>query len=152
MNKRVVGILMAAFIAVLAFQSCEKEENDTKISSNNSDESHKSGQNCMSCHVSGGSGEGWFLAAGTIYESNKTTAYPNATVMLYTATGGTGTLKATIEVDDKGNFYTTETIDFGSGLFPAVEGSTGTKYMISSVTTGQCNSCHGSTTDPIWTE
>ena len=53
--------LAVAVMAMFAIHSCEKNENEneTKISSYNSTESHKEGQNCMTCHKSGGSGEGW---------------------------------------------------------------------------------------------
>jgi hypothetical protein len=54
-------------------------------------------------------------------------------------------------VDAFGNFYTTENIDFGNGLYASVEGNSSTKNMVSSITTGQCNSCHGISTDKIWT-
>lgn len=63
---------------------------------------------------------------------------------------GTGNLKATLEVDQKGNFYTTESIDFGSGLYVLVQGDQLTNYMNSSVINGQCNSCHQSAAERIW--
>lgn len=106
----------------------------------------------MSCHTSGGSGEGWFNIAGTVYDSLKTSTLPNATVRLYTGLNGTGSLKITVEVDALGNFYTTENIEFGGGLYTSVEGNSDIKYMHPVITTGQCNSCHGVSTDPIWTE
>ena len=55
-----------------------------------------------------------------------------------------------IQVDGKGNFYTTETIDFGEGLYTLAEGNTNTEHMNSKITSGQCNSCHGISTDRIW--
>jgi mono/diheme cytochrome c family protein len=152
MKKNVLTILLGAAIALVAFQSCEDEENETKISSYNSDESHKAGQNCMICHVSGGDGEGWFTVAGTVYESELTSVLPNATVKLYTEANGAGDLIATVEVDGKGNFYTTKVIDFGTGLYTLVEGNTTTKNMYSKITSGKCNSCHGVSIDRIWTE
>jgi hypothetical protein len=131
--------------------SCEKE-NETKISKYNSDDSHNAGLNCMTCHTKGGEGEGWFEVAGTVYESNRTTTYPNATVRFYTGPNGTGDLKYTIQVDGLGNFYTTEGISFGGGLYVSVEGDQQVKHMPSAVTTGACNSCHGGQTGKIWTE
>ena len=140
----------------IVFDSCNKDDdenegNETKISSHNDDESHNMGQNCMNCHHSGGDGEGWFILAGTAYDSLKTSTYPNVTVKLYTGPNGTGDLKHTIKGDAKGNFYTTETIDFSSGLYPAVTGANGTKFMSTPTTSGACNSCHGASTDKIWT-
>ena len=139
-------------MTLIAFQSCEDEGNETKISSYNSVENHKTGQDCMICHVSGGGGEGWFTVAGTVYNSWLTSVLPNATVILYTEANGTGDLVATIEVDEKGNFYTTKVIDFGTGLYTLVEGNTTTKIMCSSITSGKCNSCHGVSIDRIWVE
>lgn len=151
--------LMFFSLSLLFFliNACEKNENEkneskTKISANFDNESHNMGKNCMSCHTSGGNGEGWFNIAGTVYNENLTTTYPNKRVNLYTQPNGGGTLKYSLEVDAKGNFYSTETIDFGSGLYPSAVGSTTTKYMGSSTTTGQCSSCHGVSNDRIWTK
>ena len=150
MKKEILTILIVAVMVLIAFQSCEDEGNETKISSYNSDESHKAGQDCMICHVSGGDGEGWFTVAGTVYDSVQTSALPNAIVKLYTGSNGAGDLVATVEVDQNGNFYTTKVIDFGTGLYTLVEGNTTTKNMYSSITSGKCNNCHGASTDRIW--
>jgi hypothetical protein len=104
----------------------------------------------MNCHKQGGEGEGWFNVAGTVYDSLKTATLPNATVNLYTGPNGTGTLKYTILVDGKGNFYTTNYIDFTGGLYPSVQGTNSTHYMSSTISMGQCNSCHGVSTDKLW--
>lgn len=152
MNKTSIAIAFS-FFAIAFIVSCNKEEeNETNISSYNKDDSHNMGQNCMDCHKSGGQGEGWFNAAGTVYNNTFASTLPGATVRLYTGPGGTGTLKYTIQVDKKGNFYTTEAIDFGTGLYPSVQGSTSTQFMSSAITTGQCNSCHGVSTNKIWAE
>ncbi len=135
----------------LLFTACEKEnENETKISKNNTDESHNTGKNCMNCHKNGGSGEGWFTVAGSVYGSSLTNPYPNAIVRFTTSAQNTGTLVKSIEVDALGNFFTTETIDFGSGLYVSVLGTSGeVKHMSSKITTGQCNGCHGNTVSKI---
>lgn len=129
-----------------------ENSSETKISEYNSMESHNIGLNCMTCHSLNGSGEGWFKAAGSVFDSLRLNKNANTTVKLYTGPQGTGTLKYTIQTDGKGNFYTTQTIDFGSGLYPAIQGKTQTKYMSSPISTGQCNSCHGISTDKIWTK
>jgi len=78
--------LMITFVIL----SCEDEnENATKISTYNDDESHKAGHNCMSCHTPGGEGEGWFEVAGTVYDSTLIDTYPNATVKFYSGPNGT---------------------------------------------------------------
>lgn len=155
MKKKLItmGLLTALFGGMVAIQGCEKEneENETNISRYGDDDSHNMGQNCMNCHKSGGAGEGWFNAAGTVYNAAFTNVQPNGTVKLYTGPDGTGTLKYTIEVDAKGNFYTTEDIDFGSGLYPGITGTSGdVQYMSSAITNGACNSCHGVSEDKIF--
>ena len=151
--KRTMVIMCSVCAGFLMLTSCEKEgegENETKISYNRDSESHNEGQNCMSCHRQGGEGEGWFNVAGTIYTAAGNSTLPNGVVELYSGPGGSGTLAYKIEVDAKGNFYTTEDIHFGNGLYPVVVGSQSRKYMSDPVTTGQCNSCHGESTDKIW--
>ncbi len=132
-------------------QSCNK--NKTSISKSNSNESHNLGQNCMVCHTGkseAGKKTGAFTVAGSVYDLLQTNANPNATINLYTEPGGAGTLKSTIEVDTKGNFYTTASIDFGAGLYPSIKGSTSTFHMGSPITSGQCSSCHGVTTGKVY--
>lgn len=153
MRLNAKALLALPLLVMVVLLSCEKEnENETKISTYNSSDSHNAGQNCMNCHTRGGEGEGWFEVAGTVYDSQKTNTYPNATVRLYSGPDGTGDLIATLQVDNLGNFYSTEGINFGSGLFVSVQGETQTRYMPVSLTTGQCNSCHGNSTGRIWTE
>ena len=157
-QSKIFSSLMVIIIVAGILQSCKKtnttqseNQNETKISTHGSTKSHNSGQNCMTCHKPGGSGEGWFAIGGSVYDTLLTSVYPNATVKLFTGANGSGTLKYTIQVDALGNFYTTESIDFGSGLFPAVQGNTSTRFMSTSITTGQCNSCHGVSSNRLWT-
>ena len=143
-----IGIILSL---VIVFTSCDEDGNETLISSHYDNESHNNGKNCMSCHKSGESGEGWFTVAGSVYDSLKTSPLPNGTIRLYSETLGSGTLVKTIDVDGKGNFYTTEKVDFAEGLYVSITGSSGNiKNMYSSISTGQCNSCHGVSTDRIW--
>lgn len=150
--KKKISIVLTFLVSILIIsQSCNKSgSSETNISSTGSNKSHNMGQNCMNCHISGGKGEGWFNVAGTVYKSDLSSTYANTTVKLYTGPNGTGTLKYTIQGDAKGNFYTTESIDFGNGLYPVVQGLSTANYMSSSITSGQCNSCHGVSTDKIW--
>jgi hypothetical protein len=131
--------------------SCSKENESDESSSSNTGgtESHKTGENCMNCHKSGGEGEGRFTLAGSVFNAQQS-GYSNAIVKLYTAANGGGTLKATINGDARGNFYTTSGVDFTGGLYVAVTGTGGNVvYMNSPVTSGTCNSCHGSSTSKI---
>ncbi len=155
--KRKVMTIVAIISSLILFQSCEDDDfegggNEEKISSYNEMESHKTGENCMECHKSGGNGEGWFNIAGTVYDALQTSPFPNTTVKLYSGPNATGNLVAVIEVDGLGNFYTTNNIDFGNGLFVSVIGNQTTENMVSSISSGKCNSCHGVNTDRIWTK
>jgi len=142
-------IQIPIILAVLSLLfSCEK--NKTAISSFNSSKSHNMGQDCMSCHKKGGSGEGRFSSAGTVYNNMQTTPIGNRKIKLYTGPNSTGSLIKTIEVDAQGNFYTTEKIDFSVGLYPSIIGNSTTKHMSVSTSTGNCMSCHGISTSKIW--
>lgn len=149
-----IGIVIFSMFILISCEnedSDEYEENEVKISNFNDDDSHKNGQNCMSCHSSGGSGEGWFNVAGSVYDSSKQNPYPNAVVKLYSEANELGTLIKLIEVDGNGNFYSTESVDFGNGLFVSVTDTNGnSKIMNSSISSGECNSCHGDSFDNIW--
>ena len=148
MNKKALATLSCIILSIIVFQSCSHINRETNISSHGDTESHNAGQNCMECHKNGGQGEGAFSVAGTVYQKNSSATYPNATIRLYTGQNATGALKATIEVDGLGNFYTTESIDFSAPLFPSVTG-TETEHMTQGLVLGQCNSCHGVTEDRI---
>ncbi len=152
MKKNIaIGLIALSVVSFTIISSCKKEENETKISSHNSDESHNAGQNCMNCHRSGGEGEGNFTVAGTIYDSTGTSVNPNGTVKIYSHPNGNGNVLATIEVDAKGNFYTTESIDLSSGTYPSITGASGsTRDMPDITTSGACNSCHGVSQARIW--
>ena len=108
-------LLTFLFISgMLTLVSCKKlwachEEN---ISSAGSNKSHNKGMNCMQCHYASGEGEGCFNVAGTIYQSNLQNTQNGGKVELFTEPNGQGTLKYTINIDGKGNFYTTANVDY----------------------------------------
>jgi hypothetical protein len=145
--------LFAFTLLLISMQSCSTEDEYGSIENSTigSSESHNAGQNCMNCHKPGADEAPVFKVAGTIYNEALTATNSNATVKLYTGPDGTGTLKYTLQVDAKGNFYTTENVDFTGGLYPSVTGSTSTSSMSSSITTGACNSCHdGVSRSRVW--
>lgn len=155
MKKSVyLSLILSISIGIVA-NSCKHHPpgsgGEKNISHNNSDESHNMGQNCMNCHNGNTDAEGCFNAAGTVYDSLNSTAIENGIVKLYTGINASGVLKASIEIDAKGNFHTTENINFSGGLYPIVTSNSGTsKHMNSAITNGACNSCHGVTTSRIW--
>jgi hypothetical protein len=152
---KINSILFAGFLAgvtLISVPSCKKNEKcgESNISEAGGDDSHNFGQNCLNCHKSGGEGEGCFSVAGSISNQALSSSLSVGTVKLYTAANGGGILKYTIQIDSKGNFYTTESIDV-AGLYPAATGSDGTPhYMSSSLSSGACNSCHGVSTAKLW--
>lgn len=151
--KNQIAIFLFSILFVLG--GCEKDENENEylVSENFSEESHNAGKDCMSCHAPGGNGDGWFTVAGTVYDKQLGEPLANGVVELTTEPQSEGSIIATIEVDAKGNFYTTEAINPADGLYATVESQDGNKvYMISEITNGSCNSCHGSSTDKIWVE
>lgn len=139
------------FISFLLLSACESGENRTLVSKHFGNESHNVGKNCMSCHKEGGEGEGWFEVAGTVYDISLNNTLGNGTVKLYSGPNGSGELKHTIEVDEKGNFFSTDNIEISSGLYAAVEGDS-VFYMPTMLTSGACNSCHGVTTAKIYSK
>lgn len=145
-------IFFIGFISsTLLLGSCKKywackEEN---ISSAGSNKSHNKGQNCMQCHTSTGEGEGCFNVAGTLYKADFQTGQTGGTVELYTEPNGAGTLKYTIAIDGKGNFYTTANVDY-TGLYPKVTSPSGASiFMGSPLSSGACNTCHGSSSSKL---
>ncbi len=130
-------------------------ETQEKISLNGLTISHtdqRRGQNCMECHFAGNNPI-VYTVAGTVYQLNNFTAlYPNALIKFYSGPNGAGLLLGEIEVDANGNFYTTESMEFSSGVYPAIEGAAGETpiYMGNFITHGECNSCHGASTLPIY--
>jgi hypothetical protein len=139
--------------SMFIFQSCEKEDegcDDDNISISGDDESHNAGQNCMQCHYDGGEGEGCFVVAGTVYDSLQQTTKTTGSIEFYTEPNGQGQKVKTVEIDSKGNFFTTDLFNV-QGLYPVAVGTNGSKqFMGSPLTSGQCNSCHGVTTNKIW--
>ena len=136
-------IWIAGLVWLVVFTvSCEQDDDDE----NEGGRSHNAGKNCISCHKD-------FKMAGSVYTQSLNGAYPGAKIKVTSQANGGGTVLATLSSDQSGNFYTESQINFGSGAFVSVEGTSGTvKYMNASVASGACNSCHGSSTSKIWAQ
>lgn len=156
MKKKLFFITPLFIITVACFwlyQSCGSEGwcGFTLISGTGSTKSHNSGKNCMTCHTDGGEGKGCFTVAGSVYDSVQNKYAAEGEVKLYTGINGSGTLMTTIQVDGKGNFYTTANVNFMTPLYPSVASILGdTRHMQEGTTTGRCGSCHGISTAQIW--
>lgn len=143
--QKVFSILLIGLIVVLF--ACEKENDGEEVGGQStvSGTSHNTGKNCLSCHQ--------FTAAGSVYNKALSSGFPGALVKLTTQANGAGTVLGTFTVNKSGSFYTSSSINYGTGIYVSVTGSSGsTKYMSSAITTGACNSCHGSSTSKVWTE
>lgn len=144
------AIVLVVLSAACGLAEKEEDKNVTNISAHGQTKSHNQGQNCFSCHRSGGGGEGYFVIAGTAYQSDKKSTAPNGTVTLFTKANGEGDKVATVEVDALGNFYTTAAVAFEKGLFAVYTPENGaSQYMGTATTTGACNSCHGVSIDRL---
>lgn len=152
-NKKTLFMTVLSIIGIISVvESCKpgRNCNEQKTSRAGESESHNEGKNCMSCHVSGGKGEGCFTVAGTVYDTFATKPVNSGQIKLHTGPKGSGTVAATIQVDARGNFYTPDAVNFAGGLYPSYTNSAGkTVYMGSSIGMGQCGSCHNVSTGKI---
>ena len=144
-------MLFSAALLVSLIAACRKTDSE-HLSKNGETKSHNMGRNCMDCHYRGGPGEVRFHIAGTVYDSTLLTPLPNGKVEFYDALSG-GKLVLTLDVDGNGNYYTANSVNFGSGLYPRVVSPNGnTRSMGSATSSGECASCHGNTQPKIWVE
>lgn len=152
--QKAIGFTFVLTILSISFFSCEKEGacGSVNISKSGGGKSHKMGENCMTCHINGGEGDGCFSAAGTVYDSTLTSTVGSGKIEFFSLANGSGQLMYTVQIDSKGNFYTTEAMNI-TGLFPRVTSPTGAQHSMSSgLVSGQCNSCHNVSTAKIWTD
>ena len=141
--KNVLVFLSVFFMMFFASCSDDASDSDTGGSSLTGSSSHNTGKNCLGCHL--------FKAAGSVYSKSLTSIYSGTVIKLSTGANGTGTVLATLNSDNTGNYYTNSSISFGTGIYVSITGTGGTvKYMSSAVTNGACNSYHiGSVTSKI---
>jgi hypothetical protein len=150
LKQRLILLTVLFFFPVIAFLSCNHAKDIVEnISKHGSTESHNQGMNCMQCHKKGGEGDGWFYLAGTAYTNDGANPASNVTLLMYTEADGKGTIKKRLDGDALGNFYSTDILGFGTGLYPALVFNNDTTFMGSSITQGSCNSCHGVSTSKI---
>jgi hypothetical protein len=146
-----LSLLLATFF--VACSHYDELQKNTKQSAAGDDESHNTGQDCMSCHNNSSneaSGEGWWNVAGSVYSNNNPAN--NVTVELWSEKLGKGFKISTLTSDKKGNFYTNKIINFNGGCYPKVISGNKVKYM-DGIFTGNksCSSsnCHGGTQSKI---
>lgn len=138
------GLLFALGLLIVSGCDSEGSEHDEVLVSRfGESKSHNAGANCMSCHRSGGSGEGVFTIAGTVYSADGVTIRPGAVVTFYSEPSGSGDLVASFEVDAKGNFFSTQTVSFQPAPYAVVSEEASSRSMSTPLTNGACSSCHG---------
>ncbi len=149
MNDKIrILTLFVSFVGILL--SCELA-NEQSESYFNATDSHMAGRNCMECHVSGESGQGWFSVAGTVYDSGRQNPYVNPVISLTTQPNGGGQEVLRLEGDARGNFYTTRLVDMRGGLYVSIIDYTGNaKHMKKPINDGACNRCHGENGRRLW--
>lgn len=151
------SILLAA-VFILATIACNKSSDEEPVptiisSTHGSTKSHNTGQACLSCHQSGGSGAsaGIFAVGGSVYNKTGSAVNPNGTLYFWSGPGGTGNLLATLQVDGNGNFYTTAVLIPGTGAYMQIKGTSGDSQTMPALNNfGNCNGCHGVTAPKIW--
>lgn len=151
--KKSAIITFIIVVFIYSMTGCKKNDggNRTASSSHNSTSGYNMSGVCQSCHVSGGSGPGWWTVAGTVYNRDLSAVSPNGTIYFYSGPEGSGSVVGTLEVDANGNFYTSSSILPAAGAYPQIKGVSGNvQNMPQFCTSGNCNACHGVTTTKIW--
>jgi hypothetical protein len=154
MSKNVMFVLaILVFISVSLFFSGCSGNNSTSPSNSTTVTGHNVGQNCLTCHVSGGqSSENVFTLGGTIFkDAAGNTISPGTVVDFFSGPNGTGTLLFSLVADSSGNIHSSQAINFTAGIYPAIVMPGGTmRYMPQVAKQGSCNStgCHDINTNP----
>jgi len=153
LKKNIIFLSLLFTIFLVGCSHYNDLQKDIKQSLANEDESHKTGEDCMSCHNNSSneaSGEGWWNVAGSVF--NNGTPANNVNVELWSEPNGGGFKILTLTSDKKGNFYTNKIINFNGGCYPVVISGSKRKNMISKFMGGMScsnSSCHGGIIDKI---
>ena len=128
---RLLRILSPALLLALA--ACGGEGDTPSTPSDPVRTSHNAGRDCLQCHS--------FSVAGTVYRDDGS-VYPGAVVRLTSQSEGGGGVLLSLTADASGNFFTSEPVSWGDGLYTDVQGTGARRLMEAPVTGGACNSCH----------
>jgi cytochrome c553 len=148
-------IWLSLFLGSITWISCshyEQLQQNLVASESGDDESHNFGENCGSCHNVNGNEAvleaGWWTVSGSV-SNTQGRAQKNAVVELWEKPNKQGSLIKRLEVDDLGNFYTNQIINFKGGVYPSITTNNQTISMGTTFNGGSCNSCHGITTTKL---
>ena len=122
---------------LLALAACGGDGDTPSTPSDPVRTSHNAGRDCLRCHS--------FSVAGTVYRDDGA-VYPGAVVRLTTRPGGGSDVVLSVTADASGNFFTSEPVSWGDGLYTDVQGTGARRLMEAPVTAGACNSCHAAQT------
>ncbi len=102
------SLFVLSFYFMLVLTSCgdNASDSETEGSSLTGSSSHNVGKNCLGCHS--------FKAAGSVYSQALTSVYSGAAIKFTSAGNGTGTVLETRTSDRTGNYYTNNSISFGT--------------------------------------
>jgi hypothetical protein len=146
---------LALFVASITWISCshyEQLQQNPEESKFGEDESHNTSENCGSCHNVNGNEAvieaGWWTLSGSVLNS-QSRAPQKAVVELWEKPNKQGNLIKRLEVDDLGNFYTNQIINFKGGVYPSITTNNQTISMGTAFNGGSCNSCHGISTTKL---
>lgn len=153
MNRKYLYFVFLFFATVLgACSHYDELQKDPKESRRGEDESHNEGENCSSCHNVNGHEAvregGWWTVSGTVFGDDDK-VQSNAVVELWEKPNQQGKLIKRLEVDEEGNFYTNQILNFMGGCYPAIKLDNKVKVMPIPYTGGSCNSCHGVSTSKL---
>ena len=129
-SKISAGVL----VSVLLLASCSHDDDENEFMA--------PGQNCLSCHGSGGNAahEATFTIAGTVFaalDSDTSAGVEGVSILIVDAADKQLTLKS----NRVGNFFTSESVQFPlKSVKVAKEGKE--HFMDTQVSTGACSSCH----------
>lgn len=175
--KQLPSLTSLSLIFIISLSACVSDEEEeivlespTLVSTANSS-SHRAGEDCGICHNFTDENilNGAFTLSGTVYDyttvgSTQPSVYNNAVVRLYSQPSSGGEEILSLPVDQSGNFYTTETIQWNQlngipGLYPVIQDLSNNRrvYMPQPIApTSQvirstsCNFCHDhGETDPV---
>jgi hypothetical protein len=140
-NARISFRFLLPLLLVVPLFACSDHDDPTgpDDDSDSGESSHNGGRGCLGCHSG-------FTAAGTVYAADGSTPVPGAIVRLTTGAAGGGTVVLSVETDRSGNFHTSRSIAWGTGLHADVAKSATAPLhaMASTLTNGNCNGCHDS--------
>jgi hypothetical protein len=143
-----ISIRLAACVAVAALVAgCSGGESDGAVDSNAPGPLMKPGENCLSCHRSGGQASRYvWSAAGTVYPASNSLAsagVSGASVEIVDAAGK----RVVLTTNRAGNFYTAEALKLPTKMAVVYQGKRA--EMPGELNAlGACNACHSSP-DPI---